>query len=425
MPLRSGQPPPMYSVSQPNNGMSSNGPNHISPPPGSRPSGLKYPSRPPGPSPSPGPRPFPGLSHSLRPPGVNPPRPPGVNPLPRPPGINPPSKPPGVNPRPRPPGVNPPPQPPVINPPPQPRVTNPPPRPRVINPPPQPRVINPPPQPRVTNPPPQPRVTNPPPRPCVINPLPRPPVISPRTIDISCGPAICIVVVLTLLMICRIDLLEPFIDIKSATRHVSIENSTLAVEKGKMGHEREAMAREKELWKKAKEDRIPHGAFWEDVWPAWDCRAYGKREYWGVLRNIPEGWSATDACMNMPVEIKGVTVRRPYRCERVWGSPHIRGYWMVDWDQPDCKPWYRDYKDVVSLKYPPFSSHVCLHKPPLVQGCTSNWSGKRRIEAQIVGINKRREQNWRLLCNTTPLIWNLKTYMSPANCEERVSGFSF
>ncbi|KAF9651191.1 hypothetical protein BDM02DRAFT_3091558 [Thelephora ganbajun] len=162
------------------------------------------------------------------------------------------------------------------------------------------------------------------------------------------------------------------------------------------------IGRERELWEKAREDRVPQGAFWDPVWPAYDCRAYGKREYWGILRNIPEGWSAIDACMNMPVEIKGVTIRRPYRCTSIWNSwPQIYGYWMVDWDQPDCKPYYRDYQNA---------------------GCTSYKSGKRRIEAQIVGINNKREQNWRLLCNSTPLVWDMITYTSPTHCEERAWG---
>ena len=397
----------MYSVS-PQNGIPPNGPNHISSPPSSTP-----PPRLPGPGHPP--RPF-GLNTSSRPPGSKlPPRPPGPGPSP---GLGPSPQPPGLKNSPRPPGLGPSHRPPVVRPPPQPPVVKPPPRPPVVKPPPQPLVI----------PPPRPLVVSPPPR----SPAPSPYPIygSPQRQSPGAGSnwlLICTVVVLfqLILMISRIDLLQPFIDIESTTRHASMVNSTLTVEKGNAEHEREVMARERELWEKAKEDRVPHGAFWEDVWPAWDCREYGTREYWGVLRNIPEGWSETDACMNMPVEIKGVTVRRPYRCAYVRGSSHIHGYWMVDWDQPDCKPWYRDYQDVVGPKYPLFRSCVCLHTPSLVQGCTGIGSGKRRIEAQIVGINNRKEQNWWLLCNSTPLVWNLITYPNPAKCEERVSGFSF
>jgi len=122
----------------------------------------------------------------------------------------------------------------------------------------------------------------------------------------------------------------------------ALEGERLSLEK-----EKDALREERERWEKAQEDRVPQGPFWEELWPAWDCRAYGKREYWGTLQNIPEGWTDLDACMNMPVEIKGVTVRRPYRCRYVDGSPHIHAFWMVDWDQPDCKPWHQDFVDKV------------------------------------------------------------------------------
>ena len=170
-----------------------------------------------------------------------------------------------------------------------------------------------------------------------------------------------IILVQIVLIICHCDILAPFVDVESAARHVSRENSTLAVERDKMDHERELMGRERKLWERARKARVPHGAFWEVVWPAWDCRAYGKREYWGVLRNIPEDWSDMDACMSMPVEIKGVTVRHPYRCAFVGGSPHIHAYWMVDWDQPDCKPWYRDFRDAVSLRSSIHTLWLCSH----------------------------------------------------------------
>jgi len=41
-----------------------------------------------------------------------------------------------------------------------------------------------------------------------------------------------------------------------------------------------------------------------------------------------------------------------------------------------------------------------------------------------VGINNRKEQDWWLLCSTTPLVWNQITYTSPTHCQSRVSGFS-
>ena len=142
--------------------------------------------------------------------------------------------------------------------------------------------------------------------------------------------------------------------LESAIRRSEQERSRLEREKQLLESERqlleqeeESLREERERWEKAREDRVPQGAFWDPFWPAWDCRAYGKREYWGELKNIPQDWTAMDACTNMPVEIKGVTVRRPYRCGYVEGSPHIHGFWMVDWDQPDCKPRLQDLTDTV------------------------------------------------------------------------------
>ena len=158
------------------------------------------------------------------------------------------------------------------------------------------------------------------------------------------------------MIICRSDALATFIDLKSATLRESKEREKLELERGRL-------RRERELWERAREDRVPQGAFWEVVSPSVDCRGYGRREYWGVLRNIPQGWTAVDACMNMPVEIKGVTVRRPDWCAFVGGSPHIIGHWMVNWDQTDCKPWYKDFHDAVSPSIPlrPYIAVTLIH----------------------------------------------------------------
>lgn len=186
----------------------------------------------------------------------------------------------------------------------------------------------------------------------------------PETINLWHLVCIAIALLLAILLL-NSDPLEAIIDIESTKRHASIENATLAFEKEKTERERKVMAHEKELWEKAREARVPRGAFWDVVLPAWDCRAYGEREYWGVPRNIPKDWGSIDACMNMPVEIKGVKIRRPDRCSFVVAFPEVqvRGYWMVDWDQPDCKPWYRDFEDKgshLSSPSPRASVFTCL-----------------------------------------------------------------
>ena len=127
------------------------------------------------------------------------------------------------------------------------------------------------------------------------------------------------------------------------------EAGHLESERRLLEREKEEMRKERERLEKSRGDiRIPQGAFWDPLLPTPDCRAYGKREYHGALKNIPEDRIDMDACMNMPVEIKGVTLKRPHRCGYVDGSSDIHGFWMVDWDQPDCKPWHQDVADKVS-----------------------------------------------------------------------------
>jgi len=220
------------------------------------------------------------------------------------------------------------------------------------------------------------------------------------------GLAVCIAIVVlqSVWTIYNSDALSSYKSHENAASRASNEHSALVVRREESERQREELKRERKFWEKVPEDRVPQGAFWEVVQPAWDCRAYGKREYWGTLRNIPEGWSAIEACMNMPVEIRGVTVRRPYKCKFVDYSPYVRGYWMVDWDQTDCKPWYHDFRTT---------------------GCTSYRSGSRKIEAEIVGIIRRKEQDWRLMCESTPLVWNNINYTSPTHCEERSQGRKF
>lgn len=138
------------------------------------------------------------------------------------------------------------------------------------------------------------------------------------------------------------------------------EQSTLEAERKKSEWEQERMMHNRELWKKVPEDHILPGAYWKPIWPANDCHTYGKWEYWGMLMDIPEGWSSMDACMNTPAEVQGVTIRRPDRCTFVNGFPHVHGYWMVDWDQENCKLWLKDFCDIVSPRSPHLQVMVTL-----------------------------------------------------------------
>jgi len=148
--------------------------------------------------------------------------------------------------------------------------------------------------------------------------------------------------------------------LESAIRRSEQERSRLVQEKQLlederhlMEHEKEEWKEERERWEKARKVHVPQNAFWAaGPWPAWDCRAYGKREYWAELQNVPGDWTDLDACMNMPTAIEGVSLGRPDRCDYVANSSHIHGFWMVDWNQVACKPRHDEVTDMVRLGRP-------------------------------------------------------------------------
>ena len=65
--------------------------------------------------------------------------------------------------------------------------------------------------------------------------------------------------------------------------------------------------------------------------------------------------------------------------------------------------------------------HVQLGSHTGSQGCTNKGSGIRHIEAWVVGINEKGGQDWRLLCESTPMTWDHITYETPTHCDPRVS----
>ena len=162
-----------------------------------------------------------------------------------------------------------------------------------------------------------------------------------------------------MLIVCCSDTLANLAEFESTARRASMEASALVAEREKWEVEKENMRHDREVWGQVPEDEVPPGARWSFIRPAYECRAYGKREYVGVLRDVPEGWSAMDACMNMPVSIEfskhpSIEIKQPYRCAFVGSSADIRGYWIVDQHQDDCKPKLEDIHDTVSqiILYP-------------------------------------------------------------------------
>ena len=54
------------------------------------------------------------------------------------------------------------------------------------------------------------------------------------------------------------------------------------------------------------------------------------------------------------------------------------------------------------------------------KGCMNRRSGLTRIEAKVEGIINRKEQDWWVMCESTPFTWDGVKYTNPVHCEERV-----
>jgi len=153
--------------------------------------------------------------------------------------------------------------------------------------------------------------------------------------------------------------------------------------------------RERQVKKEREEQRklIQWGALRKDE----KCLSYGTARYQAHLQYVPPLWDQPAACLATPVLIYGKDLL-PTECRRTFGTTQVLGIWVVDFDEPACKPWWRDIKD---------------------HGCTSRGSGIHRYEGHLEGYLEPGEfkANWEEMCATTPHAMFGKTYNSPTQCK--------
>ncbi|KIM65862.1 hypothetical protein SCLCIDRAFT_1211867 [Scleroderma citrinum Foug A] len=112
--------------------------------------------------------------------------------------------------------------------------------------------------------------------------------------------------------------------------------------------EQERLLHEEELrqrQRREEEERVRLNLAWARV-EAHHCTTYATREYTAQLTNLPADYKyRLDACRVTPLEIHGITYT-PRRCEE--HGQTVIGYWEVNENEPDCRPWWNWYKDKVS-----------------------------------------------------------------------------
>jgi len=149
-------------------------------------------------------------------------------------------------------------------------------------------------------------------------------------------------------------------------------------------HEEEERERERRL--------IQWGPLQKDQ----ECVSYGAARYQAHLQYVPPGWDQYTACTETPIQIHQKDVL-PTQCQ-FNTEGQVVGVWVIDFEEPACKPWWRDIKD---------------------HGCTSRSSGIHRYETHLEAYLEPNEfkANWAEMCNTTPHSMFGRTYNSPTECK--------
>ncbi|KAI0638545.1 hypothetical protein C8Q77DRAFT_1091643 [Trametes polyzona] len=168
---------------------------------------------------------------------------------------------------------------------------------------------------------------------------------------------------------------------------------------------RDAFEGEVEGWRKQREDEERHrlevvrrsqGVYWTEPHGESNCHTFGTRAYHAYLKDIPADVNWLEVCDNMPpVVIHGREMSKPFKCERN-GNDDVVGVWYVDFDEPNCKPYWSSIED---------------------KGCSPGQTGFQRFEARLNGIGSK--DDWEMMCATTPADIRRMHFDGPTSCENR------
>ncbi|KAJ7441577.1 hypothetical protein FB451DRAFT_1298652 [Mycena latifolia] len=164
-------------------------------------------------------------------------------------------------------------------------------------------------------------------------------------------------------------------------------------------NEHQEIVREKEEWAKAREDeerrkeRMKAGFYWADLQADQRCFRHGTRQYTARVSNVPREYDPVQACKETPIEINGLKFVTPDMCEDR-GCNGVFGHWVVSHNEPTCTTYFRDFKD---------------------KGCTPPATRRRRVESHLENLHP--EDDWRLMCSTTPADFWYLHFDTPHMCE--------
>ncbi|KAF9004236.1 hypothetical protein BDQ17DRAFT_1354825 [Cyathus striatus] len=142
-------------------------------------------------------------------------------------------------------------------------------------------------------------------------------------------------------------------------------------------------------------ERQKVGMFWDQL-SVGKCESYDSRRYSSTLQHIPKTYAGDriTACMETAARVHGREVK-PSWCDNL-GEEGVRGYWVVDFDEPGCRPRWNRYKD---------------------NGCTASGSGLREIEQHLEHFSLNEAYDWRDVCIKAPADFHGRHFDGPDHCE--------
>ncbi|KAF8954668.1 hypothetical protein BDZ97DRAFT_437799 [Flammula alnicola] len=118
---------------------------------------------------------------------------------------------------------------------------------------------------------------------------------------------------------------------------------------------------------------------WEGLKGGEHCLRYATREYTAKLADVPPGQDSMRICKDTPVEIHDRVLFTDF-CQDLGFGRGVWGFWIVDFDEPDCETRWGEFTDV-----------GCLDAiPPSV----------RRVESRLENLQPG--SSWQFMCVTTP-----------------------
>ncbi|KAJ7038006.1 hypothetical protein C8F04DRAFT_951913, partial [Mycena alexandri] len=167
-----------------------------------------------------------------------------------------------------------------------------------------------------------------------------------------------------------------------------------ALDRDRMRREWESEMRDHE---KIRQERIRARFAWDDLKGDQHCLQHGMRRYTARIANVPREYDPATACTETAVEIHGMRIPSPNRCEDR-GCGGVIGHWLVSHSEPTCATHFDNFKDKESF----MSRDDCYP----------------RIESHLENLQPG--DDWRNMCSTTPAnFWGLH-FDGPGVCEDWV-----